>query len=78
MIVQLVARLRCKARINLGEVVSGHLLDIPFSQLYPRISALRRAGVIETRFAPDDDKPILISSDSLDVTWRAVRRDDSS
>ncbi len=56
----------------------AEMLDVPLSKLYPRVSALRKAGVIETRPDPDDDRLILISRDSLDVIRRAVGRDASS
>jgi len=54
----------------------AEMLDIPLSKLYPRVSALRKAGVIQTRPDPDDDRLILISRDSLDVIRRAVGRGD--
>ncbi len=53
----------------------AEMLNVPIAKLYPRVSALRKAGVIETRPDPDDDRLILISSDSLDVIRRAVGRD---
>lgn len=51
------------------------MLEVPLSKLYPRVSALRKAGVIETKTDPDDDRLILISSGSLDIIRRAVGRD---
>jgi DNA-binding MarR family transcriptional regulator len=54
---------------------SAEMLDFPLSKLYPRVSALRKAGVITTRSDPNDDRQILISSESLDVIRRAVGRD---
>lgn len=51
------------------------MLNVPLSKLYPRVSALRKAGVIVTRQDPDDDRLILISSESLDVIRRALGRD---
>lgn len=56
----------------------AEMLGVPLSKLYPRVSALRKAGVIETRQDPDDDRLILISSDSLDVIRKAVGRDGNS
>lgn len=53
----------------------AEMLNVPLSKLYPRVSALRKAGVIETKPDPDDDRLILISSRSLDVIRRAVGRD---
>ncbi len=51
------------------------MLNVPVSKLYPRVNALRKAGVIVTKTDPDDDRQILISSESLDVIRRAVGRD---
>jgi DNA-binding MarR family transcriptional regulator len=53
----------------------AEMLDVPLSKLYPRISALRKAGVIVTRPDPDDDRQILVSRDSLDIIRRSVGRD---
>jgi hypothetical protein len=55
----------------------AEMFDVPLSKLYPRISALRKAGVIDTRPDPDDDRVILVSSDSLEVIRRALGRDGS-
>jgi len=51
------------------------MLNVTLSKLYPRVSALRKAGVIVTKQDPDDDRLILISSESLDVIRRALGRD---
>jgi len=53
----------------------AEMLNVPLSKLYPRVSALRKAGVIVTKPDPDDDRQILISSEGLDVIRRAVGRD---
>lgn len=53
----------------------AEMLNVPLAKLYPRVSALRKAGVIETRPDPNDDRLILISGKSLDVIRRAVGRD---
>jgi DNA-binding MarR family transcriptional regulator len=55
----------------------AEMLDVPLSKLYPRVSALRKAGVITTRSDPNDDRQILVSSESLDVIRRAVGREDN-
>jgi DNA-binding MarR family transcriptional regulator len=50
------------------------MLSMPLPKLYPRVSALRKAGVIITKPDPDDDRVLLISSESLDVIKRATGR----
>lgn len=52
----------------------SEILDVPLSKLYPRVAALRRAGVIETKSDMDDERLILISRKSLGVIARAVGR----
>ena len=53
----------------------AELLNVPLAKLYPRVSALRKAGVIQTRQDPDDDRLILVHSSSLDIIRRSVGRD---
>ena len=48
------------------------MLGVALSKLYPRISGLRRAGVIETKNDPADDRVVLINVKSLDVIRRAM------
>ena len=55
----------------------AEMLDVPLSKLYPRVSALRKAGVIQTKADPDDDRLILIHRSGLEVIRRAVGRDGS-
>jgi DNA-binding MarR family transcriptional regulator len=47
-------------------------LHVRIYKIYPRISALRRAGVIETRSDPGDDRLILVSVNSLDIIKKAL------
>jgi DNA-binding MarR family transcriptional regulator len=53
----------------------AEMLNVPLTKLYPRVSALRKAGVIKTRPDPDDDRQILVHSSSLDIIRRSVGRD---
>lgn len=53
----------------------AEMLNVPLAKLYPRVSALRKAGVIKTRPDPDDDRLILVHSSGLDVIRRSVGRD---
>lgn len=47
-------------------------LQVRINKIYPRISALRKAGVIETKTDPRDDRLILVSAQSLDIIKRAL------
>ncbi len=47
-------------------------LHISVNKIYPRIAALRRAGVIETKTDPTDDRLILVSVNSLDIIKKAL------
>jgi DNA-binding MarR family transcriptional regulator len=47
-------------------------LHLRVYKIYPRISALRRAGVIETKSDPSDDRLILVSANSLDIIKKAL------
>jgi hypothetical protein len=53
----------------------AQILQVPLSKLYPCTNALRKAGIITTKADPNDERLILISSESLDVIKRAVGRD---
>ena len=46
--------------------------QVRVNKIYPRISALRKAGVIETKTDPRDDRLILVSAQSLDIIKRAL------
>ncbi|MGO8946496.1 MAG: winged helix-turn-helix transcriptional regulator [Ktedonobacterales bacterium] len=50
----------------------AELLHISVNKIYPRISALRKAGVIETTTDPRDDRLILVSVNSLDLIKKAL------
>lgn len=47
-------------------------LHLRVYKIYPRISALRKAGVIETKSDPSDDRLILVSANSLDIIKKAL------
>ena len=47
-------------------------LHVRIYKIYPRISALRKAGVIETKSDPGDDRLILVSVNSLDIIKKAL------
>ena len=47
-------------------------LHIRVNKMYPRVSALRRAGVIETKSDPSDDRLILVSVNSLAIIKKAL------
>jgi DNA-binding MarR family transcriptional regulator len=53
----------------------AEMLDVPISKLYPRVSALRKAGVIRTKPDSDDDRMILIHRSSLEIIRKAVGRE---
>jgi DNA-binding MarR family transcriptional regulator len=48
------------------------LLQVQVNKIYPRISALRKAGVIETKTDPRDDRLILVSANSLGMIKKAL------
>jgi DNA-binding MarR family transcriptional regulator len=47
-------------------------LHIRVNKMYPRVSALRKAGVIETKSDPSDDRLILVSVNSLGIIKKAL------
>jgi DNA-binding MarR family transcriptional regulator len=47
-------------------------LHVRVNKMYPRVSALRRAGVIETKSDPSDDRLILVSVNSLAIIKKAL------
>ena len=59
----------------LTQAAIADMFNLPLSTLYPKIIALRKAGVIEVKPNPDDDKLFLISSKSLDIIRVAIRTD---
>jgi DNA-binding MarR family transcriptional regulator len=50
----------------------AEFLHVQVNKIYPRISALRKAGVIETKSDPRDDRLILVSANSLDIIKKAL------
>ena len=48
------------------------LLHVRVNKIYPRISALRKAGVIKTTSDPSDDRLILVHVGALNTIKRAL------
>ena len=50
----------------------AQMLGVELTKLYPRVNALKNAGVIKWRTNPDDHRSILIHRDSLDAIRKAM------
>jgi DNA-binding MarR family transcriptional regulator len=51
----------------------AEMLGVNVRKLYPKVSILRHAGVIQTLPDPHDDRAILVHSSALDSLKRALR-----
>ncbi len=50
----------------------AQMLSVELNKLYPRVNALKNAGVIKWKTNPDDQRSILIHRDSIDAIKRAM------
>lgn len=51
------------------------MLGVDVRKLYPKVNALRRVGVIQTKPDPDDERAILVHASAIEAIKKALRLD---